>query len=67
MELAVVPGACGGDAQLGGEAAFALPDSVVPVALELLALGGDILAFTVFLVVSVVALVKRIVIPYEFA
>ena len=67
MELAIVPGACRGYTQFGGEAAFALPDSVVPVALELLALGRDILAFAVFLVVSVVALVKRIVVPYEFA
>jgi len=67
LNLAVVPGSGRCYAQIGSQTALPLPDVVLPTALELFALGSDILAFAVFLVVSVIALVKRTVIPHKFA
>ena len=55
-----------GYSDLGGETALAVADAVLPVALELFAVRGDVFAFAVFFVVAVVALVEWTVLPLEF-
>ena len=66
LQLAVVPVAGWGYSDLGGETALAVADAVLPVALELFAVRGDVFAFAVFFVVAVVALVEWAVLPLEF-